>query len=104
NEVVYPGGHKMPSQGLPLGLYLAARTFIAMADLLGILQVSGAPDGIGPVQGDLHVEIPPYPMEFPGDIGIGVPTLKIVFGQFGVPLAHGEGHTLGTVPSRPSDL
>ena len=89
HEIVDVGRLQMPGQGLALGAYPGAGLLVAVPDFLRVLQVSRAPHHIVLVDGQLQVKIPPNPVEFPGDIRIGMPAFKIVFGQFGVPLAHG---------------
>src|SRR5690606_9464101 len=105
HKIVYHGCLKVPREGLSLCFFhFCSGRFIAMADLLWILQVTCSPYGILFIQGDLYVKIAPYTVEFTGYVRSGMPPLKIVFRQFWIPLAHGKCHSFATVSTTPPDL
>src|SRR5690606_20083320 len=89
HEVMHLRSVEMPSQ-------LVARWFlhrypfvlVAMAYLVGILEIAGAAQNVIFINGDLHIEVPKNPVKLPANIGVGMPALFIVVGHFGIPLGH----------------
>ena len=78
--------------------------FVAVSDLVRILQFAGAAHDESRIKRDLHVEVAPYAVEFPGHILVRMPSEVIVFRQLRVPLCHGVRDALAVVAAGAADL
>ena len=97
-KVVYHGCIEVPSAGVALYLgYFHTCILVAEAYFVLVLQVTGASYDIVLIEGDFHIKIAPYPIELTADVFGGIPAAVVIFGQFGIPLAHGERYPVGAV-------
>ena len=94
-------GHKMPIDH-PFGRRGAIA--VAVAAVLGVLEDARSTDHVSGGHVDGHVEIAPDLVEFPADVGVGVPAVVIVLAHSRVPLGHAVLDALRIHPSGPANL
>ncbi len=97
-------GDEVPEQFAFRLLYRRPRVFIAMSDLIGILKLAGTTDYKFAVDGNPNIKVSPNTMKFAGNILVGMPSLKIIFCHFWVPLGHRIGNAFPVVSSGSSYL
>ena len=77
---------------------------VAVAAVPGVLEDARSTDHVGGRHVDGHVEIAPDLVEFPTDVGVGVPAVVIVLANARVPLGHAVLDALRIHPSGPANL
>ena len=94
-------GHEVPIDHAFRGRGTIA---VSVAAVLRVLQDPGATDHVGGGHVDGHVIVAPHAVEFPADVGVGVPTVVVVFAQPRVPLGHAVFDPLLVHPAGAADL
>src|SRR5690606_40134315 len=73
---------------------------VAVANFGRVLKISGSTYCIIRINGYGNVKIAPNAVKFAGNVWVGMPALKVVFGKFWIQLGHRQCHAFRTISAR----
>ena len=106
SKVMHHWSIKMPSQGFGCIRIFNGNSaiLITVTNFIWILQITRATQNIFFVNSDFYVKIAPNTLKFPSDVGISMPTFKIKFGYFWIPLCHRQCYSFSIIPAGTTNL
>ena len=100
-KIMYFWCYKMPRDFF--FLFLLGRSRVTMTNLFRILNIPTCSNNIIFINRYFHIIITPNTMELPSQIGLGIPTIVIIFSHFRKPLSHGKSDPIVRIPSGASN-
>ncbi len=104
SEVMNIWCFKMPRNFLAFSFYFNTFFLVAITNFVCVLQITCATKNIIFINFYSYIKITPNTMKFSSNIGICMPTFKIIFCHFRIPLCHRKSNTFFIISATSSNL